>query len=137
MAVARGERGAPASHGSLDAIRAALPTGCTLRLATRADNAAILEFQSQHAMRAELGLRFDRSPDFFALLDAHSLRHETWLFIEHGCVKAMGTVVIRSAYVAGGRVTAAYLGELRIPPHRVASRIWVDVFRQVLDRLRT
>lgn len=114
-----------------------LPNGCTLRRATRADNPAILAFYSRHAMQAEVGLRFDRGPDFFGLLDAHSPTHKT-LIVEHeGAIRAVGTVVLRSAYVGRRVVKAAYLGDLYIPPHRAVSRVWPGAFQRLLQALRS
>ena len=114
-----------------------LPNGCTIRRATRDDNAAILDFYSRHAMQAEVGLRFDRAPDFFGLLDAHSPTHETLIVEYEGAIRAAGTVVLRPAYVGRRVVKAAYLGDLYIPPHRAVSAVWPGAFQRFLQTLRS
>lgn len=125
----------PAEH-SLEEVCAPLPAGYTIRRATRDDNPTILAFQSQHAMQTDIGMQFDRAPDFFALLDAHSPYHETLLVVEGESVRGIGTVVLRPAYVDGRVVSAAYLGDLFIPHHRVVSRVWAVAFKRLLKTLQ-
>jgi hypothetical protein len=114
----------------------ALAPGLELRLATRADNPAILTFLGQRAMRAGLALRFDRSPDFFALLDAHSQHHETWLLLQRERVLGMGSIVTRLGYIDGAAEPVAYVGELRVSPRRTAAGLWRTLLRERAAALR-
>ena len=104
--------------------RTALPLGMDLRRATRADNPALLAFVAHHAMEAGVALRFDRGPDFFALLDAHSDEHETWVLVEDGRILGMGTLVPRPGYIRGCAETVVYLGELRVSLRREIAGLW-------------
>lgn len=113
-----------------------LAPGLDLRLATRADNPAILTFVEQHAMRAGLAVRFDRSPDFFALLDAHSERHETWLLLQRERVLGMGSIVTRLGYIDGAAEPVAYVGELRMSPRRTAAGLWRTLLSERAAALR-
>ena len=102
----------------------ALPPGIGLRRATRDDNAAILAFVSKHVMRAGVAVRFDRSPDYFALHAAHSPQHETWLLLEGGRILGVGSLVLRPGYVGGRPETIAYFAELRVTPRRKIAGLW-------------
>lgn len=113
-----------------------LPPHCLLRRARREDSDAIIAFQVRHAMQTELGMHFDRSPDFFALLDAHSPTHETWLLLDDGAIKGVGSIVVRDGYLGGKPEPVAYLGDLRVTPHRIASRIWAAALQRQLAELR-
>lgn len=106
-----------------------------LRQATQADNQAILAFISRHAMQSELQLRFDRSPDFFALLAAHSDRHETWLLLQDGCIVALGSYVIRPGYIRGGIEPIVYLSDLRVAPIRGVAGRWRKHFRELMTEV--
>ncbi len=104
-----------------------------IRPATVADNERLLAFQARYAMRGGLPLRFDRSPDYFALHRCHSDDYRTWLAEDHtGRVKGMASMVVRDGYLVGEKQRIAYLGDLRIAPDRELARIWVDY---VADRL--
>ena len=104
-----------------------------IRPATAVDNERLLAFQTRHAMRGALPLRFDRSPDYFALHRCHSGDYRTWLAEDSaGRVKGMASMVVRDGYLAGERRRIAYLGDLRIAPDRELARTWVDY---VGDRL--
>ena len=104
------------------------------RLATPEDNGDILRFTSRHAMSAGLGIRFDRSPDFFALLDAHAENHETWLMTERGRIRALASLVVRPGYIHGAIEPVVYLSDLRVEPSRGIAGQWRARF---LNRMQT
>ncbi|WP_322040659.1 hypothetical protein [Burkholderia diffusa] len=104
-----------------------------IRPATAVDNERLLAFQTRYAMRGDMPLRFDRSPDYFALHRCHSNDYRTWLAEDSaGRVKGMASMVVRDGYLAGEKQRIAYLGDLRIAPDRELARTWVDY---VVDRL--
>ena len=113
-----------------------LPPGCTLRRATAQDNAAILEFQAAHAMRAGLTLRFDRSPQFFNLLRCHAPQFEVWLLLVGETIGGMATLVIREGYIDGVAQPVAYIGDLRVAPRRRLMGLWGPLAVEQLHRLR-
>lgn len=104
------------------------------RRATAADNAAILTFMEQHAMQTSLSIRFDRSPDFFALLNAHSKTHETWLMLRGGRIVALGSLVIRPGYVDGAVEPVVYLSDLRVTPNREIAGQWRSRFSERMQQ---
>ena len=112
-----------------------LPRGIDFRRAARADNPALLGFVARHAMQAGVTLRFDRSPDFFALLDAHSEQHETWLLLEGEHILGMGTLVTRPGYIGGRAETVVYLGELRVSLRREIAGLWRSLLRERISAL--
>lgn len=105
------------------------------RLATRADNEAILVFIGRHAMQSKLRLRFDRSPDFFALADAHSDRHETWLMWRGGHIVALGSLIIRPGYVGGIAEPVVYLSDLRVAPGKEIAGRWRTYFLERMEQI--
>ena len=104
-----------------------LGNGWSLRLAEPSDNAAILDYLSRQTMRAEVQLRFDRSPDFFALPRLHGATTETWLAVHEGRIRGMGSLVVKRAYINGGAENVAYLSDLRIDGSRQLAGRWFDV----------
>ncbi|WP_322095642.1 hypothetical protein [Paraburkholderia bannensis] len=108
-----------------------------IRKADPSDNERILAFQAQHAMRGKLPLRFDRTPDYFALHRCHSDQHEIWV-AEDGLeeIKGVASLVVRNGYIGGRVRRIAYLGDLRLVPDRRLSREWTGVVRSRLEALR-
>ena len=98
--------------------------GLEFRRASHPDNAAIVEFLASHAMEAGLALRFDRSPDFFALHAAQSNRYETLLLLERQRIVGMGSLVFRPGYIDGAPEQIAYLAELRVSGGRKIAGLW-------------
>src|SRR5262245_48269597 len=85
------------------------------RLATRADNGALLELFGAVPMEGDLVLSTDRSPDFFALYDIQRVTPECWIWEPEagGGAQVMGSFLLRDAFLAGEEVRAGYLGDLR------------------------
>ncbi|WP_122454275.1 hypothetical protein [Pseudomonas viridiflava] len=104
-----------------------------IRQALPSDNPQLLDFQKRHAMPGRVPLRFDRSPDYFALHRCHAPDHRTWLASsEDGVVKGTASLVVREGYMHHGVEQVAYLGDLRLVPDRALSRSWMA---QVQSRL--
>ncbi len=95
-----------------------------IRCAGADDNDAILGFLSDHAMQAGLDLRFDRSPDFFALPIAHSPHNETWLGVDGGRLVGLGSCVFRDGYIDERIERVAYVGDLRVDSNRHVAGRW-------------
>jgi len=87
-------------------------------------------------MRAGLSLRFDRSPDYFALHKAHSEDHETWLLVTRDRILGIGSIVSRNAWVNGAIEPVIYLADLRLAPGRATAGLWRPLIRDVLRAAR-
>ncbi len=108
-----------------------------IRRAQPDDNSRILDFQTRHAMQGSLPLRFDRSPDYFALLRCHAPHHEVWCAEDAGgAFRGMASLVVRDGYLDGAARPVAYLGDLRVSPDRQLSREWRGAVRERLAALR-
>lgn len=86
----------------------------TPRLATDADNAALLDLFGDVPMRGALVLATQRSPDFFSLYRMQ--RVEPIVYVgdaEHGLM-GMCTALIRDGWLDGRVQKVGYLGDLRI-----------------------
>lgn len=112
-----------------------LPPGLSLTRASAADNQAILEFMSGQSMEADMSLRFDRSPDYFALHDAHSDDHETWLLCEGEEIVGIASFVQRPAWVDGRIEPVIYMADLRFARRRAAAGLWRSLMRDILREL--
>ena len=116
-----------------------MTSACTepeVRRAGRQDNDAILEFMRQQSMQAGLSVRFERSPDYFALLEAHSPDHLTWLAFDRGEIVAIASVVVREAYIDRSVRKVAYLADLRQLPRRGIAGLWRRFALLVLAEVR-
>lgn len=84
-----------------------------LRLATPADNAALLELFGAVPMSGSLVLSTRRDPDFFALYRMQRGAADCWVGEEEGRLVGMGTVLTRDGWLNGEPATVGYLGDLR------------------------
>lgn len=85
----------------------------TLRLATRDDNAALLELFGAVPMQGDLVLSTQRAPDYFALFDLQRGATEVWVTEEAGRLDAMGALHVRDGWLEGRPCRVGYLGDLR------------------------
>lgn len=109
-----------------------------IRQAGAADNARLLDFQAQRAMAGQVPLRFDRTPDYFALHRCHADDHRTWLAENaENVIKGVASLVVRDGYLGGRVEPVAYLGDLRIVPDRRLSRAWMAEVRDRLNEVST
>jgi len=105
------------------------------RLARAEDNAAILGFMAMQPMSAGLQMRFDRSPDFFALSGVHGDEFETHLFLQSGEIVAIASLVIRDGYINEKIEPIVYLCDLRIQPSRQIAGRWHSIFAKRMNEL--
>src|SRR5688572_33242108 len=96
---------------------ALVPRQSLVRLATEADNAALIELAAACPMDGELALRIDRAPDFFAL---HRLEGERWRVAvvdgPAGRPIACVSTAERRAWIEGKPSTIVYAGDLKVHP---------------------
>lgn len=107
-----------------------------LRRAGPDDNDAILCFMREQSMKAGLLMRFERGPDFSALLAAHSPVHRTWIATRDTRIVAVASVVARAAHVDRSIRTVAYLADLRQAEGRQAAGLWRSLAGTVLCQIR-
>jgi len=86
-------------------------------------------------MKAGLRMRFDRTPDFFALLRAHGHKYQTHLFEQDGHIVAVATLVIRKVYINGQSEQTVYLSDLRVKRDRKLAGQWHRLFLQHMRQL--
>lgn len=84
-----------------------------LRLATRDDNAALLELFADVPMQGDLVLATQRAPDYFALFDLQRGDTEVWVHGEPGRLDGMGALHVRDGWLDGRPCRVGYLGDLR------------------------
>jgi ribosomal protein S18 acetylase RimI-like enzyme len=85
----------------------------TYRLASKADNDQLIRLTSESGMGGETGLRIDRYPDFFRLLE---MRGETKVFLALDGLKIIGCLCAtpQHVYVGGKVFPLQYIGDFKI-----------------------
>lgn len=85
----------------------------TIRIATRDDNHQLIQLAASSSMAGEIGLRIDRKPDFFALLQ---LRGDTKVFVasENGQIIGAICVSLQQVYVGGAIFPLHYIGDFKV-----------------------
>lgn len=98
------------------------------------ESGEICSFFENSSMKGSLlELTYLRSPDFFALLRAHSERHFVFLLKDdNNCILGAGSLVLRKAMHKGKVVDVGYLGDLRITKPRQSARIWREFYLSLL-----
>ncbi|MEO7837547.1 MAG: GNAT family N-acetyltransferase, partial [Acidimicrobiales bacterium] len=97
----------------------AIPTGA-VRVATPADNPALLALTAACPMEGDVGLCVDRAPDFFALNRLEGEQFQVGVIDGRdgtpiGCI----AVAERRVYLHGHPATTMYVGDLKVhPDHR-------------------
>jgi hypothetical protein len=96
---------------------AAGPAPTLVRLATDADNDALIALAAACPMEGDLALRIDRAPDFFAL---NRLEGDRWKVAvvdgPQGCPVACVATAERRAWMHGRPTTIVYAGDLKVHP---------------------
>lgn len=89
-----------------------------LALAQTSDNEEILHFLKNIPMEsAAVSLKYDRAPDFFALLKAQGHRFFVIKFLNKDkSIGGIGVITIRYAWVNGRQGQVAYTSDLRVSP---------------------
>src|SRR5690349_21077522 len=108
------------------------------RLATRADNTALLDLFGAVPMEGDLVLASERDPDFYALYDMQKVETECWIYEDQDQLSVMGTFLLREGFVDGSPARVGYLGDLRARAggRRAAAlaRFYGPVFEDVAER---
>ena len=108
-----------------------------VRLATHADNAALIELAAACPMEGDLSLCIDRAPDFFAL---NRLEGDRWRVAvvdgRDGCPIACVATAERRAWVHGRSATIVYAGDLKVHPEFRDTHTADSLERFVRDRAR-
>jgi len=84
------------------------------------------------SMQAGMSLRFDRSPDYFALHNAHSSDHVTWLLRRDEQIHGIGSFVYRRGWVNGEIHPIVYMADLRLSRNRFVAGRWRSLMREIL-----
>lgn len=105
-------------------------------VASAADNAEILLFFARTRLRGrELGIRYDRSPNFFAFLDLHSPDYLVLIYRNQmNEIQGVATFIFRKAWIGGHKADVCYLGDLRIGADRGASKMWRKIYGDIVAR---
>jgi hypothetical protein len=92
----------------------------TFRLATQADNAALLRLLRDNPMPGSISLTFEREPDYFVAAGLDGSLSQTVVSIdeETGECQAMGARSVRPVYLNGEVQDIGYLGHLRVDLRR-------------------
>lgn len=105
------------------------------RLATNDDNQQLIELTSASGMAGEIGLRIDRKPDFFKLLE---MRGESKVFVALDDDKIVGSICVsqEEVYVGGQIYPIQYIGDFKIAePYRnkfIGFRLCKELEKHVL-----
>jgi hypothetical protein len=103
------------------------------RLATSADNAALLDLFGDVPMRGELVLATRREPDFFSLYRMQKVEPFVYVADGPGGLTGMGTALLRDGWLDGEATKVGYLGDLRVRFDR--SRAFARFFGEYFDDL--
>lgn len=108
----------------------------TPRLATDADNAALLDLFGEVPMRGELVLATKRSPDFFALYRMQKVDPVVYVGDTDTGIMGMCTALIRDGWLDGRVQKVGYLGDLRVrfDRSRAFARFFGDYFEALCER---
>ena len=99
------------SHGIVDFVLLA-DVLATVRRASAADNALLVELMAQVPMEGSLVLSTRRDPDFFALYQMQKGISEAFIY-DDGAFAGMGAILVRDGYLDGRAQPVGYLGDLR------------------------
>lgn len=83
------------------------------RIATDEDNVKLIQLTASSAMAGDVGLRIDRSPDFFSLL---KMRGDTRVFVAEEDDKIIGCICVsyQKVYVGGEIFPLQYIGDFKV-----------------------
>jgi len=85
----------------------------TYRLATSKDNQQLIRLAASSGMAGDIGLRIDRNPDFFSLLN---MRGETKTFVAEKDNEIIGCICVslQDVYVGGEIFPLQYIGDFKV-----------------------
>ncbi len=110
-----------------------------IRLATKDDNEAILEFYKDiHMETGEESLSFDRGANFFKFYERKGNKYWTFLFLnDDKSICGVGTIIRQLRFVDGAIRPVAYFCDLRVAANggRRAKVQWRKLFSEVIELL--
>jgi hypothetical protein len=112
-----------------------------LRLATPADNDALVALMGAVPMEGELRVSTQRGPDFFQLYAMQRGATEVWAFDTASStgeprLGGCGAILVRDGFLGGTPRPCGYLGDLRSAGFTRLSRLFPLAFAEVLDGVR-
>jgi hypothetical protein len=108
------------------------------RLARPSDELEIRKLFDRYPMRMPgFDLIYDRSPDFFSLLRARGSASVALTGGLKGSSELMGlgALSVRDGFINGRRTRVAYLGDLRVIPHRKTFRLWRSMYSHLIEEV--
>lgn len=108
------------------------------RLARPSDELEIRKLFDRYPMQMPgFDLVYDRSPDFFSLLRARGSASVALTGGMKGSSELMGlgSLSLRDGYLNGRPTRVAYLGDLRVIPHRKTFRLWRAMYSRLIDEV--
>ncbi len=108
------------------------------RLARPSDELEIRKLFDRYPMQMPgFNLIYDRSPDFFSLLRARGSASVALTGGMKGSAELMGlgSLSIRDGFLNGRRTRVAYLGDLRVIPHRKTFRLWRSMYSRLIEEV--
>ncbi len=108
------------------------------RLAVKQDELEIQKLFSRYPMHmAGFDLIYDRSPSFFSLLHARGSASVALTGGMKGSSELMGlgSLSVRDGFLNGKRTRVAYLGDLRVIPHRKTFRLWRSMYSRLIEEV--
>ncbi len=108
-------------------------TDAAPRLATPADNAALLDLFGAVPMHGALALATRRDPDFFALYRMQRVEPFVYVADGEGGLKGMCAALLRDGWLDGAPARVGYLGDLRVRFDR--SRAFARFFGEYFEDL--
>lgn len=108
------------------------------RLARPSDELEIRKLFDRYPMQMPgFNLIYDRSPDFFSLLRARGSASVALTGGMKGSAELMGlgSLSVRDGFLNGRRTRVAYLGDLRVIPHRKTFRLWRLMYSRLIEEV--
>lgn len=121
---------------TLDSILKDFPN---IRLATEADNNAILEFYTSSQLKsAKQDVIYKRGDDFFKFMKEKSRNFLVFILIDDkGIINGIASISYRSGYIDEKLQTIGYLGDLRINLNRKLIRQWRAMYSLFIEHSAT
>ena len=104
------------------------------RLATADDNDQLIQLTSSLGMMGDTGLRIDRHPNFFALLE---MRGESKVFVAEDSGTIVGCICVshQQVYVGGKEMPLNYIGDFKVAADYRNKGIGLELCNQLADYL--
>jgi hypothetical protein len=104
-----------------------------ISIATGKDNESLLTFFNQTQMKGKgLSLSYDRSPNYFAFLNASSPTHYVLILRDGNEIQGTGTLIIRPGVIQGQKKLVGYLGDLRVTNPRKWGLYWRKFYQKLM-----